>query len=842
MAGSLAIAPLPDSVRAQIKSSVEITSLASAVEELLRNALDADADVIEVVVNFKRGFCSVTDNGKGIPAAEFGSGRQLARPYCTSKSGRSDTYGKNGQALASLSALSIVHIVSRERGSLAHNILLHPSRTTSNSIDLTDTAQEMSSHGTKVIIHNLFGNLPVRFKAQAARSSNHAETVKQFQELKRRLVGYLLASPKPFTLKLSVQGTDLMYKHKTTPTGSAQGSFSATKMQSIFKQAALVDATQQGTWRLASAKTCGISIRAAVSTVARPSKHSQFISVGKQPIPCTGIGALFYDRVNRVFEESQFGAVYETDGVRQGHSGRTISPNPTQASRRGKLVKGVDRWPSFYIRIDTGSRDLVPNVLSLNECEDASSNNIQYILGLLTVLLSQLLQSLHLKPRDRSQAKRTDIRRRHSAARKLSRTSSFDTWTRTRSAFPTEVEDLCEGLPFHNDHELAHSHAPLDADVQLLLDDMELDSEPSTPNPTTSGQDDVVACAIDTTEQDAVSWTNPKTGRSVLLNGNGFVVPAATPRPQGQDSTIAKVQRCGHTDSRRCTVNQRSSTKEIAERLRNWPVKTFASDAEVVVPSLSAMFRTDHAKSVVQQPTIEQLLSASNLACAKVLGQVDEKFILALVPSTESEPNLVLIDQHAADERVKVEQLYTGLCSDGIVALRKPLILETTGDEARLFDEAQAYFDSWGLRYQQSEASKNIIRVSHLPEVIAQRCQQEPKILIGLLRKELWTEHRHVPLAEQPSEPGWISRIAQCPAGIVEMINSRACRSAVMFNDVLTVDQCQELVRRLASCTLPFQCAHGRPSLAVISNLGFTGIGKWEDTSDDFGEAWKRWT
>jgi DNA mismatch repair protein MLH3 len=44
-----------------------------------------------------------------------------------------------------------------------------------------------------------------------------------------------------------------------------------------------------------------------------------------------------------------------------------------------------------------------------------------------------------------------------------------------------------------------------------------------------------------------------------------------------------------------------------------------------------------------------------------------------------------------------------------------------------------------------------------------------------------------------------------------------------MFNDVLTVQECKDLVRQLVSCAFPFQCAHGRPSMVPLVDLGSGG-------------------
>lgn len=41
-----------------------------------------------------------------------------------------------------------------------------------------------------------------------------------------------------------------------------------------------------------------------------------------------------------------------------------------------------------------------------------------------------------------------------------------------------------------------------------------------------------------------------------------------------------------------------------------------------------------------------------------------------------------------------------------------------------------------------------------------------------------------------------------------------------MFNDPLTMEQCNDLVKRLTDCAFPFQCAHGRPSMVPLVDLG----------------------
>ena len=76
-----AIRPLPETVAAQIKSSITISSLSSVVLGLVENSLDAAATSIDINLDFGRGTCSVEDDGHGIAPMEFEDGGGLGKPY-----------------------------------------------------------------------------------------------------------------------------------------------------------------------------------------------------------------------------------------------------------------------------------------------------------------------------------------------------------------------------------------------------------------------------------------------------------------------------------------------------------------------------------------------------------------------------------------------------------------------------------------------------------------------------------------------------------------------------------------------------------------------------------------
>ena len=61
--------------------------------------------------------------------------------------------------------------------------------------------------------------------------------------------------------------------------------------------------------------------------------------------------------------------------------------------------------------------------------------------------------------------------------------------------------------------------------------------------------------------------------------------------------------------------------------------------------------------------------------------------------------------------------------------------------------------------------------------------------------------------------------LPQLPRTLLRHIASQACRGAVMFGQSLAQEDCLQLLCGLAQCQAPFQCAHGRPSLAPLVRI-----------------------
>jgi len=135
---------------------------ASAVKELIENSIDAGAD--KITVEIKKGgisFIRVCDNGKGMSRDDV---PVCIKRHATSKIsnqwdlGKITTLGFRGEALAAISAVSKVRIMTKRREDKTGTLMMcEPG----GEVVLTETG---CPDGTTVIVEELFANVPARRK------------------------------------------------------------------------------------------------------------------------------------------------------------------------------------------------------------------------------------------------------------------------------------------------------------------------------------------------------------------------------------------------------------------------------------------------------------------------------------------------------------------------------------------------------------------------------------------------------------------------------------------------------------------------------------------------------
>lgn len=151
---------LPDHIANQIAAGEVIQRPASAVKELLENAVDAEATVIQLIIqDAGKSLVQVVDNGKGMSADDA---RLCFARHATSKISKLEdlfhirTMGFRGEALASIAAVAEVELKTK-RAEDENGLFLE----VANSVIVREEPVAVTN-GTSLAMKNLFFNVPAR--------------------------------------------------------------------------------------------------------------------------------------------------------------------------------------------------------------------------------------------------------------------------------------------------------------------------------------------------------------------------------------------------------------------------------------------------------------------------------------------------------------------------------------------------------------------------------------------------------------------------------------------------------------------------------------------------------
>ncbi|MEO9144064.1 MAG: DNA mismatch repair endonuclease MutL [Ginsengibacter sp.] len=169
---------LPENIANQIAAGEVIQRPASAVKELLENAVDAGASEIKLFVNDAgKALIQVIDNGKGMSETDA---RMCFERHATSKIKNIDdlfrikTMGFRGEALASIAGVAQVELKTKKAGETAGTYI-----EIENSI-VTVQEPVATSEGTNLSMKNLFFNVPARRNFLKSNASEMRHIVDEF--------------------------------------------------------------------------------------------------------------------------------------------------------------------------------------------------------------------------------------------------------------------------------------------------------------------------------------------------------------------------------------------------------------------------------------------------------------------------------------------------------------------------------------------------------------------------------------------------------------------------------------------------------------------------------------
>jgi DNA mismatch repair protein MutL len=193
-----------------------------------------------------------------------------------------------------------------------------------------------------------------------------------------------------------------------------------------------------------------------------------------------------------------------------------------------------------------------------------------------------------------------------------------------------------------------------------------------------------------------------------------------------------------------------------------------------------------HAERILQEDTEVPPLG---FAIAQLAGI----YILA-----ENSDGLVVVDMHAAHERILYEKLKTAFDSREMVRqpLLVPVTLAVSDSEANLVEQGEGHFKRLGLVVERSGPSSIVIR--ELPALLN---QSDAEALVRDVLADLQSS-------------GLSSRVED---SVHDFLATMACHHSVRANRILTHPEMNALLREMESTDRADQCNHGRPTWTAVS-------------------------
>jgi len=211
-----------------------------------------------------------------------------------------------------------------------------------------------------------------------------------------------------------------------------------------------------------------------------------------------------------------------------------------------------------------------------------------------------------------------------------------------------------------------------------------------------------------------------------------------------------------------------------------------------VVPS-----RTDDEGSHDQSETW-RTEGAINVASTsqqfQIIGILNKLYVLM-----ENQDGLVLVDQHAAHERILFEELRRRMEEQGVPSQRLLLAqtFELAPRDAEWVERNAATLQKMGIGIE--PFGQNAFKIDSLPTFldVADPVTFMRKVIDGL---------------KSASNGSSAMRLGE------DMIAKTVCRHAVKANDPLRYLEVEKLITDLLQCDLPYCCPHGRPTMIQISH------------------------
>ena len=191
----------------------------------------------------------------------------------------------------------------------------------------------------------------------------------------------------------------------------------------------------------------------------------------------------------------------------------------------------------------------------------------------------------------------------------------------------------------------------------------------------------------------------------------------------------------------------------------------------------------------------DRILTPQKAENFKYIGQIFGTYWII-----EYEKRLLIIDQHAAHEKVNYERMMRrieGRQASEVASqqLMPPIVLRLSGREETAYRQFQDVFASMGYEIEEFGGGSYAIRA-----VPTELYGQTADSLLREILEEIMNE-----------------RVSGTPQVIISKVASMSCKAAVKGNNRLSEAEARALIGELLTLENPYHCPHGRPTMIVMS-------------------------
>ncbi len=186
-------------------------------------------------------------------------------------------------------------------------------------------------------------------------------------------------------------------------------------------------------------------------------------------------------------------------------------------------------------------------------------------------------------------------------------------------------------------------------------------------------------------------------------------------------------------------------------------------------------------------------VGAANKFAVKPIYQIFNSYIIA-----EDESGLILIDQHAAHERVRYEQLIEQFENQekSVQPLLMAMQLNLSNEEVAMIEQNKEIFA--GLGFEIEPFGGNSFVVHAVPTFLAK--EDVEQVVKGVLDD----------IANQKNT-------SKLHGKTEEILTYMSCRSAIKFGQKLSLIEMQSLILQMEKLKRPYTCPHGRPTMISLT-------------------------